>query len=278
MVFLLLGYQQKGGVAVSFSFNRLRVTKVDVVILAGAPNKGPLAEVSDVSWEAMVSVGGRPMVNYVLETVLGINNLGKVVLVGPSELQNSNPNIIYTPCKDSLVANLKEGVNALGKEKSPYLLVVTSDIPLISTEAVNDFIAQCLSYSAKVYYPVVPREVNEEQYPEVQRTYFTLKEGTFTGGNIMLLAPDILEDQYELVEQLVAMRKKPAKIIKMLGVRFIFKFVRKNLSLSEIEKRAEEILGFSGKAIISNYPEVGIDVDKPSDLALMEHIFNKKNN
>jgi len=251
-----------------------KVTKFDVVILAGAPNRGSLTEVSSATWEALVTVASRPMVEYVIDTMLTLENVGKVVLVGPEELRETSPSISFTLCKDSLVDNLKAGIDALGADKSPYTLIVTSDIPLISTEAVNDFIDQCLKHrDAKAFYPLVSREVNEASYPEVQRTYFPLKEGTFTGGNIMLLDPNVVETHFELIRQLTDLRKSPAKIVKRLGRRFLVKFITKSLSIEEIEQRAEEILGFKAKAIISTYPEIGIDVDKPSDLYLMENLF-----
>jgi hypothetical protein len=40
------------------------------------------------------------------------------------------------------------------------------------------------------------------------------------------------------------------------------------LEVTEIEARVEEILGMKGAGILSLYPEIGVDVDKPSDLAL----------
>ncbi len=262
--------------AAGYGLNRLNVTKIDVIILAGAPNKGPLAEVCEAPWEALINVNGKPMVEYVIDTILQLNNLNKVVLVGPEEFSEIKPGIIFAPCKDSLVANLKTGVEALGTDKAPYILVVTSDIPLITVEAIEDFLKQCMAQKAQLFYPIVSKEINEKLYPTVQRTYFTLKEGTFTGGNIMLFEPGILEERYDYVEQLVMLRKKPAQIIKMLGFKFIYKFLRKNLSLKEIEERAEKILGLKGKAIMSDYPEIGIDVDKPSDLELMESLFAKR--
>ena len=43
--------------------------------------------------------------------------------------------------------------------------------------------------------------------------------------------------------------------------------------MAEIEERVRLILGFRGVAVVSPYPEVGIDVDKPQDLALVEETF-----
>jgi hypothetical protein len=51
---------------------------------------------------------------------------------------------------------------------------------------------------------------------------------------------------------------------------FIVKFLTKQLSLRELEQRASEILGHSGVIIISPYPELSNDIDKPSDLQLAE--------
>jgi len=42
------------------------------------------------------------------------------------------------------------------------------------------------------------------------------------------------------------------------------------LSIKEIEERIEKILHFKGAAIVTPYAEIGIDVDKPSDLDLVE--------
>ena len=57
--------------------------------------------------------------------------------------------------------------------------------------------------------------------------------------------------------------------VRMLGFVFILKFLAKQLSMGELEKRASSILGYKGVFIISPYPELGTDVDKPSDLQLV---------
>ena len=111
----------------------------------------------------------------------------------------------------------------------------------------------------------------------MQRTYVRLREGTFTGGNLALVAPEALRRGRTVIQQAFLMRKKPIKLARLLGFRFILKFVFNRLGLHEIEERAATVLGCTGRAVISPYPEVGIDVDKPSDLELVERVLAGKN-
>ena len=75
-----------------------------------------------------------------------------------------------------------------------------------------------------------------------------------------------------MIEQAIAMRKKP-QLSRLLGVRFILKYILKQLSIEEIESRVEDVLQFRGVGVISPYPQVGIDVDKPSDLQLARRVL-----
>ena len=79
-----------------------------------------------------------------------------------------------------------------------------------------------------------------------------------------------------MIAQAVAMRKNPLKLSRLLGIKFIVKFLFNRLTLAEIEERVRLILGFRGVGVVSPYPEVGIDVDKPQDLALVEESFKAR--
>ncbi len=171
----------------------------------------------------------------------------------------------------SLTDNILRGTAAL--RNSPKILVVTSDIPFIHRDAIEDFLDRCAELQADLYYPIVSKEANEQVYPDCVRTYVTLKEGTFTGGNMVLATPAVLSNSKQLMAKVVTFRKKPWKLAKILGLSFVVKLFLKQLSLAELEKRASQLLGVRGVAIISPYPEIGTDVDKPSDLELAERIM-----
>lgn len=250
------------------------MTETDVVILAGADNHGPLKECADEPYEALISINGHPMVEYVVQAVLRSRYVKRVVVVGPKEeLEPVVGPQVYKVVERGrdMVENILLGIEAL-QPITGKVLLVTSDIPLISPEAIDDFLERCTSHQADVYYPIVRREANEEKYPGVRRTYVHLKEGVFTGGNMALLDPDVIRRCYQTIEQAVIMRKKPLQLSRLLGVKFIVKLLLRRLSIHEIEDRVHHKLGFVGRGIISPYPEVGIDVDKPSDLDLARQV------
>lgn len=243
--------------------------KVDAVILAGAPNNGQLKEVNSEKWEATIPIHGKPMVNYVVEALQNSPNVAKIVVVGPRELQRILPEeVSFVESGDTLTENIFRAQEAL--EQKNKVLLVTSDIPFIHPEAIEDFINRCNELEGDVYYPLISKEANLQLYPETVRTYFTLKEGAFTGGNMILASPQAINNSRWVMDKLFLERKKPWRIIKMLGLLFILKFVSKQLTLRELEQRGSEILGYPGVLIISPYPEIGTDVDKPSDLQLAQ--------
>lgn len=247
--------------------------KVDAVVLAGAPNDGKLQEASPEKWEAVIPIQGKPMINYVLEVLQALQRVESLVVVGPPEIEKHLPQgTRLVACGKSLVENVFLGVEAL--ERRNKILLVSSDIPFIHTEAMDDFLDRCSELERDVYYPLISQESNEQVFPETVRTYFKLKEGTFTGGNILLAAPKAIVGSREIMNQVVLQRKKPWKIIGILGCVFLIKLLMSRLTLSEIEKRAQEISGYSGALMITPYPEIGTDVDKPADLELARKMIS----
>lgn len=246
--------------------------KVDAVVLAGAPNNGQLKEVSGEKWEATIPIHGKPMVNYVIETLQNSKSVENLLVVGPLEIKDAlPPHVTLVESGDTLTDNIFIGLNAL--EKKNMVLYVTADIPFVHPECIDDFVDRCAELDAEIYYPLISKEANLQVYPETVRTYFKLKEGTFTGGNIIMASPEAIADSRWIMDEVIFNRKQPWKIFRLLGFRFILKFLTKRLTLQEIEKQASGILGHNGILIISPYPELGTDVDKPSDLALATRLI-----
>jgi len=250
--------------------------KVEAVVLAGARNDGKLKEASACEFEALIPVGNRPMVEYVTDALEAADSVKRTVVVGPHELAaayEGTPTIDWVEFGSSMVENIQIGIERLDPEG--HVLIVTSDIPLITAEAIDDFVARCRETNADIYYPIVRQEVNEKAFPGVKRTYVRLKDGVYTGGNLALLEPEIVPACRDMIERAVSMRKKPLKLSRMLGFKFIFKLLFNRLTLAEIEERVHRILGFRGVGVESPFPEVGIDIDKPEDLELVERALKQ---
>jgi len=209
----------------------------------------------------------------VLDALANVPEINRIVVTAPLGAFDGDwqGKVTFLPAADSMLENIRRGIAALNTKGK--ILIVTSDIPLISPAAISDFIQRCKEREADIYYPIICRDVNDRQFPGVKRTYVRLREGVFTGGNMALVSPDIIEKCSEIIERAIAMRKNPLQLSRLLGFKFIIKFLLNQLSLREIEARVQDVLHCRGVGVISPYPQVGIDVDKPSDLELVRQVL-----
>jgi GTP:adenosylcobinamide-phosphate guanylyltransferase len=243
---------------------------LDAVVLAGSSNNGPLSECSEVSYEALIPIGKKIMVQYVVEALLGCQQVRQVLVVGPVAalapyLAGERVTIIES--RGGIMENIEAGVTA--SRDSDRILLVTSDIPMLTTQAVNDFLELCGDMSGDLYYPIISKPVVESKFPTTRRTYVNLKEGVFTGGNLFLINPAVYKKCLENGKKIISLRKSPLGLCRLIGFGFLLKFLMRSLTIAEAEQKVSTLLGrIKGIVVVSKYPEVGVDVDKPSDLAL----------
>lgn len=238
------------------------------MILAGAPNTNRLTILSPESYEALIPVAGHPMVDFVVAALQNSSLVDEIVVVGPQELGYLRREKVTAviPSQDTLIGNLQRGLDKFGPNE--LVLVATSDIPLLSTVAVDDFLIRAQEQPADFYYPIIEKSASEAKYPDSKRTYVRLRNGTFTGGNLLLLYPRILTGGWDWAADMYRLRKKPLKMCRLLGWGFLIQLLLGRLTIDSLEKRFQQLLGASGKAIVSPYPEIGLDVDKPADYEL----------
>lgn len=249
---------------------------VNVVVLGASPNSGQLREVSSAPAEALIQIGAKVMVAYVVEALLAAESVAKIVLVGPERdlafLAGSRVAVVNGG--PTAVESLQNGLKVL--PEASRVLVVAADIPLLTPEAVDGFINQCSQAEGDVFYPIVPKETVEQRYPGIKRTYVQFREGIFTGGNLFLINPLIVGPCAVKAQEMVRLRKSPLKLAKLLGFSFIVKFIMKRLSLPEVEQKVSRLLQIKGRAVITNYAEIGADVDKPSDYHIINQFLARK--
>lgn len=246
---------------------------IDALVLAGSRNDGPLKQCSSVPYEAMITIGRKTMIEYVIDALRSSRLIDRIVVVGPPDVPDfcRREDVMVVPAKGTLMENLARGVESLSG--SHRVLLATCDIPLITAQAIEDFLYRCGERSADVYYPVVPREVVEKSIFRTRRTYVAFKEGDFTGGNLFLVDPAAVGRCMVIGQQLVDARKSPIRLSRLMGIPFLIRFLLRRVTLKEAERKASDLLGVRGAVVITTYPEVGVDVDKPSDLDLVSKVL-----
>lgn len=246
---------------------------IDCVILAGGTNS-ELGKLEGISNKALIKFGDEEMVRYVLEAFRRVGEIDRIALVGPVEQFEFLKNDYFlelVPEGSSILENLAAAIRFLNTKKP--LLIATADIPLITAGGTEDFLQKCYPYDFDFYYPIVTREVCERSFPGVKRTFVKLQEGTFTGGNIFLVNSTMIEPSLPFLKQFIDSRKKPLKMVSLLGAGFLLSGLAGKLSIPELEKRFSSMFNLKARAIISAYPEIGFDVDKPGDLEIMRRLI-----
>jgi len=167
-----------------------------------------------------------------------------------------------------LLANLKQGLSRVTSEQ---VLVCTSDLPLLSTASICDFLQRCQqNEGADFYLPVVAAKDAQAAYPAMQRTYGRLREGTFTGGNLVLMRARLPESVWKKAEEFVASRKSVLRLASILGFSYILRMLLFRPSIPQLEARVEQILGVKCRGVLTPYVELAVDCDKESDLRVVE--------
>lgn len=254
--------------------------KYDAIILAGGESRGELKKIAPYDNEALIVIGNYPMIYFVYQALRKSLLIRNIVISGPVDslrsIIPSEERLYFVNSGDNVVDSFSHAYEFLKKKgMTERILIMPTDIPLITTMAIDDFIKKCEKQEADFYYPITSKEVNELKFPGVARTYVKLMEGTFTGGNLFLVRNEIIDEMTELAKELVKRRKSPLAMARLFGLGLVFKYLIKKLSIKEIEKRFHHIVHVKGKAVVSAYAEVGVDVDKLSDLEIAQQHLAK---
>lgn len=240
------------------------------IVLAGRENAGKLKDMSTEQWEAMIPVAGRPMLQWVLDAVNASTEVGRVIVVGPEDALRDRVqcrDLSFAAPRGSIVDNVRAGLTQLPPDD--MVIIITSDIPLITGATIDGFLAECRAAgSAELYYPILERHTMEGRYPTTKRTYAKLVEGTFTGGNFFVIRAGRVEQLAELADKFVGARKNVLQMASLLGWTFLVRLALGRAHLQQIVDKAVKVLGFPARAVISEQAPMGIDVDKPSDFEL----------
>ncbi len=250
---------------------------MNALILAGKKDTGKLENCTKLSNKALLMFNEIPMVEYVVNALLESKLIDDIVVVGPEYdltpfLEKKVTKILEST--DSIIDNVQIGLDYLNDDGK--ILLLTSDIPLITGEIIDRFIKKCEQHDAFFYYPIITRETILKKYPETVRSYFVLKEGIFCGGNMVIFNSPVFDRNRELADELYQNRKDVKKYIRILGMKFLAKYLLKALTIKEIEEKAAQIIGYPVKSITIDDPEVMIDLDKLSDYELILQAINQK--
>lgn len=229
-----------------------------------------MRKVADVDSKALIPVGGRLIVDRMLEAIAQSQRVGpvRVVCAAGSRLLAHAPQVAVAARGPKFVDSIESGFDALGHPERALLL--TGDLPLLDGECLDHFCGQALQSGANIVYSIIRKQVSEQAFPGGRRLYVRLRDGAFTGGNLALLSREVIQTHRQRIEQAYAARKNPIRLCGMMGPLFVVRLLLGRLTVAQLVERGCCILGTSVAVVDSPYPAIGFDVDKPSNLAAVE--------
>jgi molybdopterin-guanine dinucleotide biosynthesis protein A len=243
------------------------------IVLAGGTRDEVCALDPSAPNKAFVVVAGRALVARTLGALRTVPRVARIIAVAPEsaalhpallaadERRESGPRIA-----DSLRAGLE------GLDPGEMVLVAASDLPILSREAIETFLDGATAAGADIAYSCVERRVHEARFREVPHTWAHLRDGDYCGGGLVVLRPRAFAALERFLDRLGKARKNPLRLASIFGYDILCAYALRRLRIVDAESRASRLLGTSVRAIPSPHPEIAVNVDRRSDLALAERL------
>jgi len=248
---------------------------MNAVVLAG----GPLDDVARLQPgapnKAFVDICGTTLVGRVVGALRGCGAIGRIVVVAP-ESEWGNPQLRdaddFRPDGVHISESLRNGI--AGFPAADLLLIVASDMPVLTPEIAGDFVERVEATDADVIYGCVEKAAHLARFPSVPHTWARMRDGTYCGGGMFALKPRAMPLLERFIEELGAARKSPLRLASLFGWDMLARFALGRLSVAQAEARATRILGAPVSALISPYPETAVNVDRVSDVPLARELVS----
>ena len=78
-------------------------------------------------------------------------------------------------------------------------------------------------------------------------------------------------------EELIGNRKSPLKQAATIGFGTLFRVATRSITLDDLVDTVAKRLGITGRAIVWDHAEPGMDVDKPHQLEILREDLAKQN-
>ena len=231
-------------------------------------------------YKVLINIAGKSILQWVLDAVNQSKSINHVVVVGMGDVEglNSKLPVSFVAPHASLLENIEVGINKVLEidRKTEKVMLISGDLPGINGLMI-DWLAGVIGMdSYEFYYPVIERSLMEKIFPGAERTYVRMKEGEFCGGDLIGLRTSMLKKNDLRGRKLVESRKNPLKQAWILGLDICVRLATGRLSLDRDVPVICKRLGINGKAIISPYAEIAMDIDKPHHLTVMEKYLTSK--
>src|SRR6185295_9682001 len=192
------------------------MTGLTALVLAGTRAGGdPLAEYAGVSHKALIEIGGRTMVERVVEALAAAPEVARIVvaieqpalldgLAGLAPPRCAKPVETMPTAPAGPSATVAAALATLGTP----LLVTTADNALLESAWIGELLAK-VPPDADLAAALARRDAVEAAAPDTRRTWLRFSDGDHSGCNLFLLARPAAANAVAFWQTLESERKRP---------------------------------------------------------------------
>lgn len=241
----------------------------DVVIPAGGRIDEAFARVVGVQSKALIRLNNKTILRHTIEALRASDQIGRIVVVGSEEVvkhEDAQLADAVLPETGSSPANIWLGAQHLQTLDFPpdRILIVTCDQPFLTAASFNAFFALC-DHSIDFNVSLIARDDFEEAFPGASATFVKLLDGEWTTGGVFLITIRGLKIALDHMEKVFKARKSKLGMARLLGLKFVWDYLNKKLTVQDVEQKVMDILRVRGRAVPGSPPDFAFDVDYIED-------------
>ena len=258
--------------------------KITALIMAGKRSGvlDPLAQRAGVNQKCVVPVGGRPMIEHVVEAVSQCDRIGAIHVVAhdPEEIR-AIPLIGKLESEGRLrfrsgAFNIVDSVFS-GADGADYpIMITTADNCLVTPEGYAEFIDGALAENADAAAALARKDDVIAADPQGQAKFYEFTDGGYSNCNTYWIGNAQALSAAEIMRGGGQFVKFPSRIAKAFGVmnliRFYLGWGTKEKLFAQVSKR----FGFKLCPIVMSRGAFAVDVDNERTFDVTERLLAKR--
>lgn len=236
---------------------------LDAAILAGERVDGEFARRIGTTVKALARVRGVTLLEQAIEAVRSAG-ARRVAVVGGSEVRAVCAHLV-----DRVVDETFDGAEnvhrALHAWAGAPVLVSSSDLPFAQGRDVLEFLTR-VDRSA-IGCPLASAAEYERQFPGSATHATELWGERVVNGSMFYLPADAGQRIDAVAQKFFRVRKNAVRMAMLLGPGLLLRYAMKRLTIADLERRAEGMLGLRAQAVRNASPALCYDIDSLGDYA-----------
>jgi YihY family inner membrane protein len=248
--------------------------RVNAIVLSSGRVNPHYVDRVGAEFKGLIPVAGRSSVEHVVNAIRGVARVGKLVIVGDREaylhsavgdrvegIVEAGPDTAY---------NLLRAIRFLGEDRR--VLIATDDTPLLTSEALSDFLDQC-DPRADLCYPVARPVPTQRRLRRRHWAFLPLRDGSVTYTCHVLVDPRLVLRNQEFVDYFLSRQKDYLAAIGELGLGFVLRFLLSwyvpslRYDLASTDHRIAAVTGAQRcQGVPLEHPEMAVGLDTPADV------------